>query len=194
MPRAHVSVRTAETDDLPALVELWQEMREISPRLPRTGHNVESPEARLAGVLAEPACRVLVATLEGKPVGMSVLSRTWVSPLLDARAVQVSLLVVAAEHRKHGIGRALVCAAVNYAEEIGADEVVVSVLPALREANRFYAQLGFSPQVMRRTAPVMGLRRRLGGSPDRRPVSDLARRRARLAPSRVRAALRRVES
>jgi GNAT superfamily N-acetyltransferase len=189
-----VSVRLATDDDLPVLVDLWTELRDVSPRRPRTAHTPESPEQRLRTVIADPACRVVVAVVDEEPVGMAVLSRTWVSPLLDAMAVQVSLLVVSASHRKHGVGRALVTAAVSYGEEIEADEVVVSVLPSLREANRFYAQLGFSPQVMRRTAPVAGLRRRLGTPQERRSHTDLARRRARLAPARVRTALRRAQS
>jgi ribosomal protein S18 acetylase RimI-like enzyme len=194
VPRAHVSVRTATVDDLPALVQLWQELRDLSPRRPRPGHAAETPEQRLQSVIDDPACRVVVAVLDDEPVGMAVLSRTWVSPLLDAMAVQVSLLVVSGQHRKHGVGRALVTAAVSYAEELDADEVVVSVLPHLREANRFYAQLGFSPQVMRRTASVTGLRRRLVAASDLRSVPDLARRRALLGPARVKAALRRADS
>jgi GNAT superfamily N-acetyltransferase len=189
-----VSVRPARGEDLPDLLALWDELREVSPRRPRAVGEPNA-EGRLRSVIEDPSCRVIVATIEGKPVGMTVLSRTWVSPLLDAPAVQVSLLVVAAGHRKHGVGRVLVRAALTFAEEIGADEVVVSVLPTLREANRFYAQLGFSPQVVRRSAPVGALRRRLTIGPDRaRPVADLARRRARLGPARVKAALRRAES
>lgn len=191
-----MSVRPAVPDDMPALLGLWQELRDVSPRRPaRLGSAQTTPEARLRAVLADPGCRVVVATLEGVPVGMAVLSTTWVSPLLDAMAVQVSLLVVSGAHRKHGVGRALVCAAVSFAEEVDADEVVVSVLPSLREANRFYAQLGFSPQVVRRTASVPSLRRRLSTGTDRvRPLNELALRRARLGPTRVRQALRRVES
>ncbi|MDX6202593.1 MAG: hypothetical protein QOJ83_2093, partial [Frankiales bacterium] len=51
--------------------------------------------------------------------------------------------------------------AVTWAEEVGADEIVASVLPSLREANRFYARLGFAPLVMRRVVPVSTLRRNL---------------------------------
>lgn len=181
---------------MPALLGLWQELREVSPRRPaRASVTQTTPEARLRAVLADPGCRVVVATLDSEPVGMAVLSTTWVSPLLDAMAVQVSLLVVSSQHRKHGIGRALVCAAASFAEEVDADEVVVSVLPSLREANRFYAQLGFSPQVVRRTAPLPSLRRRLSATSDRaRPVNELALRRARRGGARVRQALRRAES
>lgn len=181
---------------MPALLGLWQELREVSPRRPaRAGATQTTPEARLRSVLADAGCRVVVATLDSEPVGMAVLSTTWVSPLLDAMAVQVSLLVVSSTHRKHGVGRALVCAAVSFAEEVDADEVVVSVLPSLREANRFYAQLGFSPQVVRRTASVPSLRRRLTAGTDRvHSRNELALRRARLGGTRVRQALRRVES
>lgn len=196
MPRPHVGVRQAVLDDMPTLLELWQELRELSPRRPaRAGSTQTTPEDRLRAAIADPACRVVVATLDSEPVGMAVLSTTWVSPLLDAMAVQVSALVVSSGHRKHGIGRALVCAAASFAEEVDADEVVVSVLPSLREANRFYAQLGFSPQVVRRTAPLPSLRRRLAATSDRgRPVNELALRRARRGGARVRQALRRAES
>lgn len=178
------------------MLTLWHELRELGPRrAPRTGRQAESPLDRLTGVLADPSCHVVVARVDDAVVGMMVVASTWVNPLLDARAVQVSLLVVAASHRKHGIGRALLSEAVRYAEEIEAEEVVVSVLPTLREANRFYAQLGFSPQVVRRSAAVSGLRRRLKTGGERsRPVSDLALRRARLGPARVRTALRRAGS
>ena len=39
--------------------------------------------------------------------------------------------------------------------------MITSVLPQLRETNRFYARLGFSPVVIRRSVPVSVLRRRL---------------------------------
>jgi hypothetical protein len=72
----------------------------------------------------------------------------------------------------------LVAAAAAYADEIGADHVAVSVAPGLREPNRFYARLGFSPVVVRRVAPVAILRRRL--STGEHPVAaleELTRRR-----------------
>ena len=61
-----------------------------------------------------------------------------------------------------GAGRALVAAAVGYADERGMDHVIVGVSTTGREANRFFARLGFAPLVVRRIAVVSALRRTLG--------------------------------
>ena len=44
------------------------------------------------------------------------------------------------------------------------DSVVVAVGPTTRDANRFFARLGFAPQVIRRSAPVAALRRALASA------------------------------
>ena len=44
----------------------------------------------------------------------------------------------------------------------GVEQLVVSVHPGSRDANRFFARLGFAPLAVRRTAPVAAVRRRLG--------------------------------
>ena len=86
--------------------------------------------------------------------------------------------------------KALLAAAVTFADEVGAEHIMTSVLPQMRETQRFYARLGFAPVVVRRSAAVSTLRRRLApaGSPT---VNDslLARRRT---LRRVRAAVARV--
>jgi GNAT superfamily N-acetyltransferase len=91
-----------------------------------------------------------------------VLGPDAVTGLLDPPSVYVSHLIVAPEHRKRGAGHALVAAAAGYAEELGFDSVVVGVAPAGRDANRFFARLGFAPLVIRRFAPLATLRRTLG--------------------------------
>jgi hypothetical protein len=69
----------------------------------------------------------------------------------------------------------------------------VNVPPAARDVNRFYARIGFAPMVVRRSAPVAQLRRRLGVEPrldprdatvDLTPVQRSLRRRILLAPRR----------
>jgi hypothetical protein len=89
---------------------------------------------------------------------------------MELPAVQLTHLVVAEGQRRRGVGRALLSGAVTWAEEVGADEIVASVLPSLREANRFYARLGFAPLVMRRVVPVSTLRRNLALSNPRSVV------------------------
>lgn len=179
MSRPSVVVRVATPADLPVLVVLWSQLRELgrdpaarSVRSPNTAC-VAGAEERLCEVIRSDACRVVVAEVatdaagDGgtgpatEVVGMAILSDTRVGQLMDLPAVQLTHVIVAEGRRRHGVGRALVSAAVSYAEERCADEIVVSVYPALREANRFYARLGFAPLVVRRIAPVGALRRRL---------------------------------
>lgn len=175
MTRTAPWVREASADDLPALLGLWAQLREISrdPGL----RSVRDPVAtiverageRLEHCIGDPECRVLVCERDDSVVGMAILTVSRVGQLLEQPAVQLSHLVVAPGHRRRGVGRSLVGAAVAWAEQLGAEQVVVSVLPSLREANRFYAQLGFAPLVVRRVAPVSALRRRLAQL-DRHPA------------------------
>lgn len=182
MSRTPVVVRQAVADDVPALVELWAQLRDLGrDGVPRSGR-APTPAAvagigdRLTACIDARDSRILVAQDGDRVVGMALLGMSRIGQLLDVLAVQVNYLIVADGHRRRGVGRALVAASVGFAEEVGADEVVVSVLPNLREANRFYARLGFAPLVVRRVAPVAVLKRRLAQL-DRRPRMEARVRR-----------------
>jgi ribosomal protein S18 acetylase RimI-like enzyme len=114
--------------------------------------------------LEDPGHRVLLAVEESGEMlmGAAVVGQDTVAGLLDPPSVYVSALLVSPACRKRGAGRALVAAAAAYAEELGVDSVVVGVAPTGRDANRFFARLGFAPLVIRRIAPVAALRRTLG--------------------------------
>jgi GNAT superfamily N-acetyltransferase len=168
MSHPSVTVRPATEADLPALLSLWSSLRAVRRDgvASRGGKEpsravVVGAEERLLEVLRSPKCRVVVADVEGAVAGMAILSDTFIGQLLEMPAVQLTHLVVAEGQRRRGVGRALLAGAVTWAEEVGADEIVASVLPSLREANRFYARLGFAPLVMRRVVPVTTLRRNL---------------------------------
>lgn len=169
-----VHVRPATTDDLPDLLDLWQELREAGGRTARENLHVAVDDAkeRLTAALGDSSCRVVVAADEGDAIlGMAVLCLTSLGPLSPLHAVQLNHVVVAKNQRKRGVGHALVASAAAYADETGAEQVIVGVTPTLREANRFYARLGFTPAVVRRVAPVAVLRRRL--SAPEHPVAAL---------------------
>lgn len=168
MARPLVEVRDAGPDDVPDLVGLWAELRAEANGGRSAIAGPVSPKVRLEEALADPAIRLLLATLAGQPAGMAVLTEAAATPLAETRAVHLNYVVVHRRARRRGVGRALVAAAAAYAEEVGASHVMVSVYPALREANRFYARLGFAPFVVRRAAPAAALRRKL--SPDPRPA------------------------
>ena len=192
MARPYVSVREATPDDLPDLLQMWKELRQVGSRMDRAAPPAteEGILARLAEAQSNPDVRVVVATIGDEVVGMAVFTHQPFAALFDARAAHVHYLHVRAPHRRKGVGRALVGASVTFAEEHGAEHVITSVYPQLREANRFYARLGFGPMVVRRIAAVPALRRKLAVDARVCALEDVLERRRSLRKSgRLRAAL-----
>jgi ribosomal protein S18 acetylase RimI-like enzyme len=197
--RNRVRVRAASADDVDELVALVGSLTDLGPvrgrRVARSwpdGFRVQCER-----LLADPTHRVVVAVEEAGSadagaetvVGAAVLGADTTGGLLDPPSVYVSHLLVAPAHRKRGVGRALVSAAAGYAEELGLDSVVVAVAPTTRDANRFFARLGFAPLVIRRVAPVAALRRALASTD---PSVDTLSGRSGLARALPRSRLRRT--
>ena len=190
MSRPAVVVREATVDDTPALLAMWSELRDMGGRIERLmpGPDAEGLRERLAWVATDPSSRVLVAIVDDDEVaGMTLLIDSPYAPLFEQRAVHAHYLHVRDGFRRRGVGKALLAAAVAFAEEVGAEHVMTSVLPQMRETQRFYARLGFSPVVVRRSAPVSVLRRRLAPSGATSVTDNLLARRRSLR--RVRAAV-----
>jgi ribosomal protein S18 acetylase RimI-like enzyme len=188
VPRPTVHVRPAVRADLPALMGLAEELRDALLPVADTGSRARgasrpSLEARYAEALDDPDRHLVVAVADDdEPVGMALFTVASANALLDLPVVHVSHAVVAGRHKRRGAGRALVAAAAAYADERGLDQIVVSVHPGSREANRFFARLGFAPLAVRRTAPVSVVRRRLGpgpGAAEPRAADHVVRRRPR---------------
>ncbi len=190
MSRPAVVVREATVDDTPALLAMWSELRDLGGRIERLmpGPDAEGLRERLAWVATDPSSRVVVAIVDDAEVaGMTLLTESPYAPLFEQRAVHAHYLHVRDGFRRRGVGKALLAAAVAFAEEVGAEHVMTSVLPQMRETQRFYARLGFSPVVVRRSAPVSVLRRRLAPSGATSVTDNLLARRRSLR--RVRAAV-----
>jgi GNAT superfamily N-acetyltransferase len=188
--RPTVAVRDAIDDDMPELLEMWGTLRMISGRLDRTAPapTLEGARRRLAEVAISDDTRVVVAVVHDEVAGFALMTTQPFAPLFDTRSVHVHYLIVRPAHRRSGVGHTLMGAAISWAEETGAEHVMTSVYPQLREVNRFYARLGLAPVVVRRAAPTALLRRRLAA--DGTPMtSSLARRRT---LARVRTAVARV--
>ena len=192
MTRPPVTVREANLDDVAPLLEIWRELRDMGARMDRVipGPDEGGVRERIAAVARDPAARMLVAVLDDEVAGMTVLTDSTYAPLFDHRAVHAHYLHVRAGFRHRGVGKALLAAAVSYADEVGAEHVLTSVLPQMRETQRFYARLGFGPVVVRRAVPVSVLRRRLTASGGTTAAEHLVARRRTLR--RVRAAVARV--
>ena len=168
MPRRPLRVRPATADDVPALLAFGEELRDGLP--PESGGRPRGTpaaarvalEQRYLEALADPERHLVVVVNDAEePLGMALLTISTANALLDLPAVHMSHAVVADRHKRRGAGKALVAAAAAYAEAHGLEQIVVSVQPGSRDANRFFARLGFAPMAVRRVAPVGVVRRRL---------------------------------
>jgi ribosomal protein S18 acetylase RimI-like enzyme len=177
-----VHTRAATPDDLPTLLELWNELSQVGGRAERAVNpmTVIDVPTRLREVLLDPDCRVVLATTADEPAGMVLLRISRPDPLSDNELVHVMHLVVSRAARNRGVGRALVSSAADFAAARQIDHVAASVYPSLREANRFFARLGFAPVAVRRIAPVAALRRRFDNERTPSLFADTVRRRTRI--------------
>lgn len=175
MARSAVQVTRMTSGDEQELVSLWRQAKSAE------GHSAEHVErslrdGRLTRSCARSDVRIYLASIDSEPVGYAILMSGPVSALQDAVAVWLDVLWVKPGKRQRGIAAALLNTVAAYAEHIGAPEIVSCVPSSSRDANRFFARLGFSAIVTERSITPAALRRRLAGS-DFSAVSDAVRRR-----------------
>jgi GNAT superfamily N-acetyltransferase len=184
MSRTPVSVRPALPVDAPVLARLWSDV------LRRGSHEQQAADvtAVIDQATGRSDCLVVVAEYDGRVAGAVHLRATTLSPLnLEPTCYAVSPHVLP-EFRRHGVGSALMEAAVRFAEDHGVALVATAANADWRDANRFFARLALAPQAMLRVSPTHQVRARLAGRPRRmagpRPASIdrvLAARRSRRA-------------
>lgn len=167
MTRVNVRVRSAELADVPGLVELTCSFDVSSGAF--TGKTLSDEAtaqltARIAAIVSEGERTVLVAVDDATCglVGVLVARNDEVGAIELTPVLHVTHLIVSPKQRRHGIGRALLAAAVHLADERGVDRVVAAVASGSRESNRYLARLGFAPLVVQRVASTSALRRSLG--------------------------------
>lgn len=137
-PFSHVDVRSACSNDAPALADLLQQLGPDEPR-PDT--------ALLALRLAElPQDRVvLVAERNRRLVGTCTLHLIEHLAHGFARSAILEDVVVDQDARGLGIGQALTRAALERARSWGCYKVALSSAQHREDAHRFYQRLGFKP-------------------------------------------------
>jgi ribosomal protein S18 acetylase RimI-like enzyme len=186
LSRVNVRVRPAAIDDVSGLVALVRSL-DLSLGVFSGRPPLDASEEHLADRFAEiisTAERELLVAVEdaGQIVGMLAGRRDDVGAIDLTPVLHITHLMVAADHRRRGVGRALLAGAVHIAEQSGIDHLIATAASTSREGNRYLARLGFAPLVVQRIAPVSGLRRTLGMSDPLGRVAVL--RRARLARQR----------
>lgn len=187
MARGVLRVRPATLDDVPALLAFGDELRDaLLPSSAEGGRSRGTPagtravlEQRYLEALDDPDRHLVVVVNDAEErLGMALFTIASANALLDLPAMHMSHAVVADRHKRRGAGKALVAAAAAHAEAHGLEQIVVSVHPGSRDANRFFARLGFAPLAVRRVAPVGVVRRRLA-QVETRPADHAVPRRPR---------------
>jgi GNAT superfamily N-acetyltransferase len=169
MTRSLVTMREARLSDASALAELWQ------PYLRRgAGDALDDLASVIEHLDQEPGHRLVVAEYDGAFAGAVFLKTAAYSPLNPELVLQVHNPAVVAEHRRHGVGKALVECAVTWAEELGIGHVATATSSGSREATRFMARIALAPQAVLRMAPTQAVRARLANrNPGTRQMSQV---------------------
>ena len=133
------AIRSARPEDFPAIVSLLRAQLDehAIPLAP------ELLEAGVRGALAdERSARILLAWQDERPVGVAYLSFGWV---LDRGGLIMFLeeLYVVPELRGHGVGSALLQAALEAARARGCRTAELEVEGSHARAENLYARAGF---------------------------------------------------
>lgn len=139
-PRAPAVVRGAESRDIPSLMRLKRQMAEAEGTAQLLDATAEDWARDCLG--AAPKFFALVAEADGTLVGMTMFNEQhfagWQSPVLYVQDV-----FVLPDHRRRGIGRALLARVAGCASERGASLVYLNVHES-NPARRMYAAAGFA--------------------------------------------------
>jgi GNAT superfamily N-acetyltransferase len=159
-----VKVRRATAADVPDLVAFFAELdrmqREWRVFTPRPGFYDEVAAKYRAAIASEDQL-VLVAENDGETVGMAYAEARTPSRFSDERALELSGVVVRADVRGQGVGRALVAEAARFATERGIPWVELKTFSPNQGAMDFWESLGFTPRVVQLTSSASSLAGRL---------------------------------
>ncbi len=187
MSRPQVSVQPVTPELQSDFTRLWVAARVEAGSTPDAAERAAS-EGRIADALSRDDVMAYLALTGDTVSGFMVLTTSPLSGLIDAPSVSVDQLYVVPESRRSGVAHALLSRAAGFAETLGCEQVATCVPAQAREANRFFARLGFSSYVVRRVTPTSALRRRLAGVEPRAGLDQVLSRRRSLRARAARGA------
>jgi GNAT superfamily N-acetyltransferase len=162
--RAPVLVRDAVEADASDICALWTGALHRPEVEEGTSREAEAVRG-VARAARDPLARLLVAEVDDVLIGCAHLRIAHVSPIRAERVLLVNHLQVAKHAERLGVGRALLEAAVSWAEHEGIASLLAPAAANDREANRFLARLGMAQLAVLRGGKVAALRARLPGDP-----------------------------
>lgn len=165
MTRTLVSLRSVTPEDAPYLAEVWADViRRVGPE-----DQVADMAAVIVSVLESPDQRIVVAEYDGAFAGAVHLERTTMSAVNLEPVVRALSPHVLPQYRRHGVGTALMDAAVSWAEDLGVAHLATAAVAGSRDANRFMARIALGPYAVLRVATTHAVRSRV--STHRRPAN-----------------------
>ncbi len=184
MSRPQVLVRRVDEGLQQQLIELWIANRIEGGSSPDATQRLAS-DGTLRACLDRPEVTAFIAMSNDRPVGYLVLSDSTAGVFVDTPCVAIDQLFVHNESRRHGVARQLLAAAATHADRVGADQIASNVPSQVRDANRFFARLGFIPTVVRRVTTPTALHRKLAGGVEQRYSLEQVLQRRRTARGRA---------
>lgn len=173
--RTAVVLREAVPADAAALVAVWAGVL----RRGEAGQQVADVHQVIAAAAEDPDSRLVVAEYDQSVVGAVYLRVSTVTPINLEPVVLALSPHVLPEHRRRGVGRSLMDAAVSWAEERGIGHLAAATTFGARDANRFMARLALAPQAVLRVTPTHAIRAKVSPQRGNRQLSQvLAARRS----------------
>jgi len=162
---AEVLVRRAVRDDLPRIVQLFEQADELHrDALPWLFRKVEEPRSpRLLETFISGTDRAALVAIEGEgspPAGaLFIMVREVVkAPVVrPARVAEIDSLVVDRSSRRRGVGKSLVRAALLWARDVQAARTELGVYDFNEGARLFWESMGFATVFRRMSRTLDGL-------------------------------------
>jgi GNAT superfamily N-acetyltransferase len=155
-----LAVREASAADAAAIVALNAEVQALHATAMPDFFKAADPGAiapTVAAMLSEPRNLVLLAEIDGRPVGYAYaefMEPGETAHRYAARVVYLHHLSVAAAHRRRGVGAALMAAIRTRAAERNVARIALDVWMFNRRARAFFKRQGFTPYNQRMWCPM----------------------------------------
>jgi len=142
MTSTNIQIRMATEQDVPAILDFIQALAVYE----RLRDSCVATEARLRHTLfgPRPAAEVLIASIEGKPVGFALFFHNY-STFLAQQGIYLEDLFVNPEARGHGAGHALLSELARIAVDRDCGRLEWAVLDWNQLAIDFYRRIGAEP-------------------------------------------------
>lgn len=140
-----LSYRDAAESDLPFIVGLIESDPIAAKRDPGRSSDAEDQKEAFDAIARDPSHRLLVAELDGEPVGSFQLSFIPGVSRQGAWRGQIESVRIDPGHQGKGLGSAMMQWAIEECRKRGSGLVQLTSDTTREDAHRFYERLGFKP-------------------------------------------------